>query len=1335
MGNLERNERASSQDVGNLADVRAFIGLEAQDPGAPQSEEDFDNLKDVRSYIGGSFARRQAQASDRPEAEEGDDTSAIGSTGEIKMANPGDMLPAERSRVGAVDERTEIRLKWGDTFWQLAEEKYGGRHPIEAIYEANGLTPTIVEKNGKKEMISPIYFADKVYVLPAESEIADLRRRFFQRMEGGANPVPAPEPSVPAVPARQDNYSFDGDPDLRPLEGSDGNSSGGNNKPGSQSDGTGLPPVKTPQQPGEGNLPGANKGDPADPPKPEKGDIPPSPPAQPVDPGNGKGQPTNPDGSGKPPQAAGVDLEALAQQLAVQHDQLAATFKKEVQGGGAIGKLFDAGKNTIGTSARERSWFEPGALWSHVFDSDAGSRSTESSLADEQKKIEELKSAAKAHNVKRYCELFQELTGQTFDQGKTVSASLKESAAVGRYHDSQSAGVETIADLGAAVVAGLSLKAQGGRGASALALRLAGGAAIGGATKAGLKQLDGQYASLPRDFLTGSIMGASVLGGELAGSAVSKAIGSRYGLTVTGDVLTARIETQGTGLGIRLLSASAKSGTAGSVFGAIESPGREIVNATADGRKLSLSDLAGKSLQGAGFGFLGGTLLGFTADGLADGFKRLRPSVPRSQAPPEVNGVPLPKTGVTTLDDAGKMLGQEPGALAQKAASDPYGAVSDAVALYEKTGLNIKKVDALSGTPAVPAQFAEALGTVQTVDVLTAEAPMSLSKKVGVVKSTDAYLAANQEKVGASLERIRADSNYQEVVRLKAEQHGAEAARAFEDHIQSGFNRDLKVGVSVARVNSPSLAEADALAGVQSKTESLYLQKAADFFKDMTDPGQRARLNDLVDEIFSKFTPQPISRAELGQMLDSFEGQDRALAQSILEKSAANASDVGVKIKLQALRAELEHAGGQSVPGQVYTLAPDSSGNMIGYLYRKSNSMSMEIHNIDHLAEQMKYGAPSSIVIFDDLSTVSLTAQQKELLSKIPRVYAVDLNAFDKGINAIDLARGPQATAAKLSSLVAEARSIARQNPGLLPSGVASDLLDGAVDRAASQVGPNVKVIRSVGSYHAANLPSAAELGQMPPLDALYRQMIVPKASKEEIASFLSKYAGEEREVAARMLADGAVHNSFPQMVAKATAVHNEVQEILRKSGISTADLRLVVDKDPGGSTHLISYLYGRVNDLSPENFISAGELNKMISSGAARGKAVAYFDDTIYSGSQTTGMLEGNISSFMPFNKVIVGSLGAYEKGLNSIGGTHLAKIGKVSVATAQRHHPFYSSANPFFARLNSQTRSLAQNIGGSGGFGNVQGSLIWSYMYPDNNLEFFGSKFAGGVLRLPGP
>lgn len=75
-----------------------------------------------------------------------------------------------------------VSVHQGETLWKIAEEKYGGKHPLEAIYAANGMYPKVADKNGKIEMSDPVYGAGK-YVLPDEKDIAQLTRQYRQHVE------------------------------------------------------------------------------------------------------------------------------------------------------------------------------------------------------------------------------------------------------------------------------------------------------------------------------------------------------------------------------------------------------------------------------------------------------------------------------------------------------------------------------------------------------------------------------------------------------------------------------------------------------------------------------------------------------------------------------------------------------------------------------------------------------------------------------------------------------------------------------------------------------------------------------------------------------------------------------------------------------------------------------------------------------------------------------------------------------------------------------------------------------------------------------------------------
>lgn len=84
--------------------------------------------------------------------------------------------------VDADKQGTVVHFKAGDTLWDLAEKKYKGTYSLGAIYEANHLTPTIVEHFGERKFIAPTCYVGYDYVLPAQSELPALDLKFKQRM-------------------------------------------------------------------------------------------------------------------------------------------------------------------------------------------------------------------------------------------------------------------------------------------------------------------------------------------------------------------------------------------------------------------------------------------------------------------------------------------------------------------------------------------------------------------------------------------------------------------------------------------------------------------------------------------------------------------------------------------------------------------------------------------------------------------------------------------------------------------------------------------------------------------------------------------------------------------------------------------------------------------------------------------------------------------------------------------------------------------------------------------------------------------------------------------------
>lgn len=86
------------------------------------------------------------------------------------------------SRVGVPDKCVEIQLMYGDTLSELAEQKYGRKVPITALYEANQLPPKWVQgQDGRMTAKEPTYYAGRTYILPPVQDIEALARAYEQK--------------------------------------------------------------------------------------------------------------------------------------------------------------------------------------------------------------------------------------------------------------------------------------------------------------------------------------------------------------------------------------------------------------------------------------------------------------------------------------------------------------------------------------------------------------------------------------------------------------------------------------------------------------------------------------------------------------------------------------------------------------------------------------------------------------------------------------------------------------------------------------------------------------------------------------------------------------------------------------------------------------------------------------------------------------------------------------------------------------------------------------------------------------------------------------------------
>ncbi len=231
-----------------------------------------------------------------------------------------------------------------------------------------------------------------------------------------------------------------------------------------------------------------------------------------------------------------IRLGTIADNLSAQYDQLQSRFNKEHDSQGVIGKAFDAAKNYAGTDKEGDSLSGPGALWAQLCNRSAGSEASEGALKSAAQEISELRRAATENDLVKFGSIYRSLTGKEFDENRTTVDTLQVKHNVDNYRASQENGVELISDIGAVAASIGALRlGQGTVLTNSLYTRLGTGFVAGAASKCLVKQVDGKYASLPVDLITGGINGLAFPAAESEGLSFAGAP-LKHGLGVAAGV-------------------------------------------------------------------------------------------------------------------------------------------------------------------------------------------------------------------------------------------------------------------------------------------------------------------------------------------------------------------------------------------------------------------------------------------------------------------------------------------------------------------------------------------------------------------------------------------------------------------------------------------------------------------------------------------------------------------------------------------------------------------------------------------------------------------------------
>ncbi len=301
---------------------------------------------------------------------------------------------------------------------------------------------------------------------------------------------------------------------------------------------------------------------------------------------------------------------------------------------------------------------------------------------------------------------------------------------------------------------------------------------------------------------------------------------------------------------------------------------------------------------------------------------------------------------------------------------------------------------------------------------------------------------------------------------------------------------------------------------------------------------------------------------------------------------------------------------------------------------------------------------PKFPVVFDDLS--KMTAEQRQFLSSLStnnKLVVADLNGFSRGMNVEDFATtamtgNADTMNAKLNGIVREVEAIKAKNPGMSDADAVSAYLKGGDSRVLKQEGGGRSVIQmsedvsiakrkellDVTGYsdsqlvdrlydHATNpmVDEKAIYQYLADIEAQY-QIIQAKRAKEGLAPL--KYSVAEYQSAAMMSLEHNTHfNDYPTMVRQMHSLDNAIKENLKASGLNEGDYLIVTGIEKDGSSHLVTHLYGKANNIPPERFISVDEL-KALKNDPERakqilgGKRLITLDDYRNSGQQQAEQL-----------------------------------------------------------------------------------------------------------------
>jgi len=463
---------------------------------------------------------------------------------------------SRQDRLGAANEERHYKFKNGDTYWDVAKEKYNAHgekliDSVLAILQKNEIDAKLGKgPHGRKEWIVDRYKAGTNGILPAESEVLALAKEF--RESHGINLPAHLAPIRQSLPERPNGVGLTAEPHL-PVWGFAP-------KP--------MAPVA------EATL---------------------APPT-------GKNTAAENAVANRPTDVQPDPRELAVKALEQEHENNFVKFQREQDKQGWLGTVWDGVKNLADTNSSSRQIKQ--RLDQEYQQLDALRRLDHQWLSN-------------PDALSRYNDLFLKLTGSQFDANKPQDAHVKSTSDVQNYRSSQKLGVDSIATLGALAIAvgtrgKIGPMASGVQDFAGLGKTMALDAAKTAAAKWIIKASDYTYLDTPYDVLSGLAVGAGLVPAELAGTGVAAAAAKYFGKPMAGSLLTGQIDSEGAGLAGRALSVLTKHPVTGAVFGGVSPFTTELANSLSHQTDYDFKSAAERAkfgvALGAGMATAGGVL-------------------------------------------------------------------------------------------------------------------------------------------------------------------------------------------------------------------------------------------------------------------------------------------------------------------------------------------------------------------------------------------------------------------------------------------------------------------------------------------------------------------------------------------------------------------------------------------------------------------------------------------------------------------------------------------------------------------------------------------------------